>query len=865
MKPFRLMILFLIIVFFQIDVFAEGQVIGEHLYERTLESPHPYPASPTGKPTLVWSEVYEFPGASYLVFEFSKFDLAPGDWLEVRHPWGEQVHVYEGLGFKNKGGDFITKAVLGSEAVIELYSTNTAHDHYGYRIDRVSRGFNEEELSRLYPGDRAICGADDKRDAKCYENSYPEVYEKSKAVARLLMDGSELCTAWLVSCDNHVLTNSHCSISGDFDSQAKLDRMEFQFIYQRPQCGSGTATVEYSFMGGTFLENEHYIDYTLIQAPAGEDPAGTYGWLNIDDRLADIDEQMFIVGHPGGRPKEISLESTHSQDQSGLCEVYSLNEPACISGATVQEIGYYCDTEGGSSGSPVLSLNTLKAIALHHCANCPNRGVRIQDVWNHNQAGPNPLPPCSLYNDIGQVKLDRGKYGCEEDTVTIVVNDGSLRGAGTQDVSIWSDSEIDPETVTLQETPSDSATFVGTLLTTTSSPASGDGYLSVAPGDTITVLYIDEDDGQGGVNIPRNAYAEIDCTPPVISNVSVNYVSALEAEISWDTNEPCIGAIQYGPTRPPTLETTSDSPLTNHHTILLENLEGCTYYFFKVLSSDEAGNLAEDDNTGDFYRFLTLQITILLRENMDTDPGWTNEGDWAWGQPTGQGGQYGSPDPTSGYTGLNVVGYNLNGDYPNSMSTTHWTTTQAFDCSDASEVYLDFYAWLGVETYYYDHAYIAISNNNGSSWSTIWENPGRIDGGSWEPWNFDISNKAAGYSQVKLRWGMGPTDSSWRFCGWNIDDVLVSFTSECTLPTPTPPIPTPTPTPDCIHHGDVDFNGIVSSGDAQLAFMIALGQIIPTYEEACAADCNGDGFISSVDAQLIMMMALGAGTCVDPL
>ncbi len=865
MKLFRLILLFLVVVCIQINVLAEGMIIGEHLFERTLETPHPYPPSPDGKPTLVWSELYEYPDANYLVFEFSKFDLAPGDWVEVRHPWGEHVHIYEGQGFKNKGGDFITKAVLGSEAVIELYSTNTSHDHYGYRIERVSRGFSEKELLMMYPDDRAICGADDKRDAKCYETSHPEVYEKSKAVARLLMDGSALCTAWLVSCENHVLTNSHCSNSGDFDSQAKLDRMEFQFMYQRPQCGSGTATVEYSFLGGTFLENDHYIDYTLIQAPANENPAETYGWLNIDDRLADIDEQMFIVGHPGGRPKEISLESTHSQDQSGICEVYSVDEPACISGASVQEIGYFCDTEGGSSGSPVLSLNTLKAIALHHCANCPNRGVRIQDVWNKNQAGQYPLPPCSLYDEIGQVKTDKGKYGCEEDTITIIVNDGSLRGAGLQEVSIWSDSEIDPETITLLETPSDSATFVGSILTSTAPPTSGDGYVSITPGDTITVLYIDEDDGQGGVNVPRYAYAEVDCTPPIISNVTINYVSALEAEISWLTNEPCFSAIHYGQTRPPTLETFDDSTLTKNHTILLQNLEGCSYYFFKVLSSDEAGNLAEDDNNGDYYQFLTLKITILLQEKMDTDPGWTYEGDWAWGQPTGQGGQYGSPDPTSGYTGLNVVGYNLNGDYPNSMSTTYWTTTQAFDCSEASEVYLDFYAWLGVETYYYDHAYLAISNNNGGSWSTIWENPERINGGSWELWSFDITDKAAGYSQVILRWGMGPTDSSWRFCGWNIDDVLVSFTSECTLPTPTPPLPTPTPTPDCIHHGDVDFSGTISSGDAQLAFLIAIGQMTPTYLEACAADCNGDETVSSEDAQMIMMTALGAATCIDPL
>ncbi len=65
----------------------------------------------------------------------------------------------------------------------------------------------------------------------------------------------------------------------------------------------------------------------------------------------------------------------------------------------------------------------------------------------------------------------------------------------------------------------------------------------------------------------------------------------------------------------------------------------------------------------------------------------------------------------------------------------------------------------------------------------------------------------------------------------------------------------------CVHDGDVDFNGVVSSGDAQLAFLIGLGMITPTPEEECAADCNGDGIISSGDAQRIFWTALGPGRC----
>ena len=44
--------------------------------------------------------------------------------------------------------------------------------------------------------------------------------------------------------------------------------------------------------------------------------------------------------------------------------------------ATDSDVSYYCDTQGGSSGSPVLSRATNRVIALHHFGGCPNSGVR---------------------------------------------------------------------------------------------------------------------------------------------------------------------------------------------------------------------------------------------------------------------------------------------------------------------------------------------------------------------------------------------------------------------------------------------------------------------------------------------------------
>ncbi|MCD4655631.1 right-handed parallel beta-helix repeat-containing protein [bacterium] len=69
----------------------------------------------------------------------------------------------------------------------------------------------------------------------------------------------------------------------------------------------------------------------------------------------------------------------------------------------------------------------------------------------------------------------------------------------------------------------------------------------------------------------------------------------------------------------------------------------------------------------------------------------------------------------------------------------------------------------------------------------------------------------------------------------------------------------------CINDGDVTQDGTVTSADAQMAFLIALGSVVPTHDEACAADCNGDNYVSAGDAQQIFFVVLGSGACVDTL
>ena len=232
---------------------------------------------------------------------------------------------------------------------------------------------------------------------------------------------------------------------------------------------------------------------------------------------------------------------------------------------------------------------------------------------------------------------------------------------------------------------------------------------------------------------------------------------------------------------------------------------------------------------------LTIGVAIpqvVFDIPMDTDPGWSTTGLWAFGHPTG-GGTH-NKDPNNGHTGTNVYGYNLSGDYTKNMPARYLTTTP-FNCTNANSVQLKFWRWLGVDAPAYAKAVIEVSNN-GTTWTQVWANALAVSDTAWSFQTYNISAVADGQPTVYIRWTMGPTTSSaTNYPGWNIDDVQIwgVVHNSCTG----------------IMEGDFNSDAAVNGLDMQRFVQVLLDPyaVGVSFEEFCAADMNHDGFVTMVD------------------
>jgi hypothetical protein len=488
-------------------------------------------------------------------------------------------------------------------------------------------------------------------------------------------------------------------------------------------------------------------------------------------------------------------------------------------------------------------MNTQSAADLMiDAANYPNKDILIEETVTTSQTFHNYQID---YNGIGPIKATLcwtdppgpAQSGLDN-TTRILVNDLDLRIIHPNSSTEYQPFVLDPLNPTTAATTGDNIRDNVEQVEIATPPVSGVYTVEVTYKGTLT-------NGIQDFSLLATGNSLI-ATPPVAANVNEITQPDMPVTITLNATDDGLpnppAALSYiitslpnhgmlaDPNNPNTPVTSVPYPLSADQVIYTPRLGCDAQAAFTYIASDggtlpDGGDSNEAMVTVNFEMFFTLYSAT-----MDTDPGWTYEGDWTWGVPNGSGGSKGNPDPTSGYSGGNVVGYNLNGDYTSSLSPAQWAATEAIDCNETTGVMLSFYRWLNVDSFDKDQAVIEISAD-GSNWTRIWQNDNKVMDNSWTLQTFDISSIADNQPMVYIRWGMGPTNNNQNYSGWNIDDVMLTGYA----------VPSPQLAGDFEPDCDVDFDDLT-----RLVF----------YWLAVCGDCEGadliaDGIVNLADFQAL--------------
>ena len=337
-----------------------------------------------------WEHTISHPDSAYIKIRFDEMNLYPGDRIVVQDLTGDQQRFYPGDSFTtDEESGFWAITVVSDRVLIRLERNAGATDdprlnlyqsanngvpvaQLGAHINKYARGYSEAELAANAGNTRSTCGNLDRTDVACYQATYPTEFNNAYAVARILQNGSSHCTGWRVTPDNFLMTNEHC-----ITSQGQLNNMEFWFDYQRSQCQTGSPNTPTIVTGDQFLVDHVTYDFALLTLDNFAS-IQNFGYFDLDVRTPVLGEEIYIPQHGAGNPKEFGIESD-VEPPDNLCRVVI---PVTDGRGNDTDTGYFCDTIGGSSGSPVVARSSHQVIAIHHFGNAgaPNCTVAGNNV-----------------------------------------------------------------------------------------------------------------------------------------------------------------------------------------------------------------------------------------------------------------------------------------------------------------------------------------------------------------------------------------------------------------------------------------------------------------------------------------------------
>ncbi|MBL4591087.1 MAG: S8 family serine peptidase [Phycisphaerales bacterium] len=276
-------------------------------------------------------------------------------------------------------------------------------------------------------------------------------------------------------------------------------------------------------------------------------------------------------------------------------------------------------------GSPAVQnvrdgINNIEQVAINN----PAAGVYTVEVTGFNVAvggaqtfGATATSTIINCTSTGVVAFNAARVQCSG-IPTVRVVDCDLNTSDTVldmvNVLITSDSDPAGFILTLSELDPASASFEADFQFADFNGAD----LLVAEGDTITVSYLDADDGNGSTNVTVLATMVVDCTPPQTIQVVATNIEPRAVDIGIQIDEPASATVYYGTSIGALNDAAGSGALSTSHVVKLSGLVDNTSYFYAVELADQAGNISYNDNAGTGFTFTTPDIPDFFTDEISS-------------------------------------------------------------------------------------------------------------------------------------------------------------------------------------------------------------------------------------------------------
>ncbi|MEM8524672.1 MAG: T9SS type A sorting domain-containing protein [Bacteroidota bacterium] len=329
----------------------------------------------------LWRLAIYAPEALSINLVYEDFFLPQGSKFFLHN--GDYDQILGAFTARNNKSDraFGTALVYGETSYLEYYEPAQVRGQGNIVINKVVHGYRSIFKSNNQLGNSGSCNV----DTECSQGD--DWRDEIRAVGKTIAGGF-LCTGTLVGNATgdlrpYFLTANHC---GFFSS------MVVYWLFERPNCGSGTPDDTKTTTGGTLLASVdgntggsiRVSDHLLIEL--SENPSDAFnvyyaGW----DANGAIPQAVTGIHHPAGDAKKISMENDPLTST-----VYLQNNTNPNAGQWRVADWDSGTTEGGSSGSPIFDNVTKRIVGMLSggFAACGNNSAdwygKFSFAWNNN-------------------------------------------------------------------------------------------------------------------------------------------------------------------------------------------------------------------------------------------------------------------------------------------------------------------------------------------------------------------------------------------------------------------------------------------------------------------------------------------------